>query len=287
MSYLKTILMILAGNLLVALATVLFILPENILCGGVTTVAIVLNTFIPLSRVMLISLINILLYLLGTICLGKKFALSSLLSTFVYPLLVSLLSMVDLQPFSKVDPLLASLYAGILLGAGLGLVFRVNASTGGMDIPALIIHKYLRIPQGQSVMIVDTLTILSGIFTFGLNSVLTGLIAVMSSSFMINRMQTLGSQAAQNVLIISEKWPEIQKYLLTVLDRGVTVLEGEGAWSHEKRPVLMCVIKTRDYATLQRGIEKIDPRAFIIVSDVHEVRGSGFTYEDSSTDAYS
>ncbi len=282
MSHLKTILMILAGNFLVAAAAVLFILPENILCGGVTTVAIVLNTFIPLSRVTLITVINTSLYIVGAIFLGKKFALSALLSTFVYPLFISLLSMVDLAPFSKVDPILAALYAGILSGAGLGLVFRVEASTGGMDIPALIIHKYVWIPQGQSVMIVDALTILSGVFAFGLNSVLTGLIAVMASSFMINRMQTLGSQPAQNVIIISEKWDQIQSYLLNTLDRGVTILEGEGAWSHEKRPVLMCVIRTRQYAALQRGIEKIDPHAFIIVSDVHEVRGSGFTYKDGS-----
>lgn len=151
-----------------------------------------------------------------------------------------------------------------------------------MDIPALLMHKYLRMPQSQAVMIVDALTILSGLYIFGLNSVLTGLIAVFSSSFMIDRIQTLGSQAAQNVMIISDMWPEIQKYLLDDISRGVTILDGHGAYSGDSRPVLMCVVKTREYAQVQREVGQIDPKAFIIVNSVHEVRGSGFTYEDGT-----
>ncbi len=282
MTNLKSALWIAAGNLLVAFASVFFILPENILSGGVTTVAIVLRGFFHFNEVITIVVVNIGLFLVGALFLGKKFALSSVLSTILYPLFVSLLSLVDTSPFSRIDPLLAAFYSGILTGAGLGLVFRVNASTGGMDIPALLMHKYLRMPQSQAVMIVDALTILSGLYIFGLNSVLTGLIAVFSSSFMIDRIQTLGSQAAQNVMIISDMWPEIQKYLLDDISRGVTILDGHGAYSGDSRPVLMCVVKTREYAQVQREVGQIDPKAFIIVNSVHEVRGSGFTYEDGT-----
>lgn len=274
--------MITAGNLLVAIAVVFFILPENILSGGVATVAILLHAVTGISNVVLIVALNLGLFVLGALCLGKKFAISSFLSTLLYPLFVALLSTLDLAPFKTVDPILASFYSGIITGAGLGLVFRVNASTGGMDIPALILHKYLRIPQGQSVLIVDSITILCGLFTFGLNPVLTGLIAIMSSTFTINAIQTMGGQSAQNLMIISEKYKEIEDYLLDDLSRGVTILQGKGAWSNENRPVLMCVVHTREYATVQREIGKIDPKAFVIVNNVHEVWGSGFTYKDGT-----
>lgn len=279
---LQTVLMITAGNLLVAIAVVFFILPENILSGGVATVAILLHAVTGISNVVLIVALNLGLFVLGALCLGKKFAISSFLSTLLYPLFVALLSTLDLAPFKTVDPILASFYSGIITGAGLGLVFRVNASTGGMDIPALILHKYLRIPQGQSVLIVDSITILCGLFTFGLNPVLTGLIAIMSSTFTINAIQTMGGQSAQNLMIISEKYKEIEDYLLDDLSRGVTILQGKGAWSNENRPVLMCVVHTREYATVQREIGKIDPKAFVIVNNVHEVWGSGFTYKDGT-----
>lgn len=278
----KTGLAIAAGNFLVAVASVFFILPENILCGGVTTVALVLNAVLPISSVALISIINIGLFVVGALFLGRRFALNSFLSTLLYPLFVSMLSVLDAAPFREVDPLLASLYSGILMGVGLGLVFRVNASTGGMDIPALMLHRYLHVPPGQSVLIIDTITIAAGLPIFGLNAVLVGLIAVMSSTWTINWMQTLGGEAAQNLMIISEKYQEIQDYLLEDLSRGATILEGYGAWSKEKRPVLMCVVKTREYARVQRAVGRIDPKAFVIVNSVREVWGSGFTYKDGT-----
>lgn len=281
-SIVKTILAIAAGNFLVAVAAVFFILPENILSGGVTTVALVVHALSGLNSVILIGLVNTALFVIGALLLGKKFALNSFLSSLLYPLFVSLLSLLDIDPFRQVDPLLASLYSGILMGVGLGLVFRVDASTGGMDIPALLLHKYLHLPQGQCVLIVDSLTILSGLPIFGLNAVLTGLIAVMSSTFTINWMQTLGGSSALNLLIISDKYREIEAWLLQDLSRGVTLLEGQGGWSQEKRPVLMCVVNTREYARVQREIGTIDPKAFVIVTSVHEVWGSGFTYKDGT-----
>ncbi|WP_323089711.1 YitT family protein [Allobaculum sp. JKK-2023] len=276
----KTLFSILLGNFLVAIGTVFFILPEDILNGGVTTVAILLRGLFGWNEVLVIYIANIGLFFLGWACLGKKFAATIALSTFIYPFLVSLLSPLDTAPFANIDPILSALYSGIITGAGLGLVFRVNASTGGMDIPALLMHKYLHIPTGQCVMIVDSITILSGLPVFGLNSVLIGLISVMSMTFMINQLQTLGSESAMSVMIISEKWPEIQDYLLEDISRGVTILQGEGAWSKQSRPVLMCVINTRQYAKVQREVGLIDPKAFLIANNVHEVRGAGFTYKD-------
>ena len=276
----RHILFIIIGNLLVAFASVFFILPGNILSGGVTTVSILLNHFIPISRVALIFILNVSLFIIGAIFLGKSFAISSILSTILYPLFVSLLSMLDTAPFGKIDPILSALYAGLITGSGLGLVFRVNASTGGMDIPALLLHKYAGIPTSRAVMFVDALTILSGLWVYGVSSILTGLVAVMASSFAINYISTYGGEEAQNVMIISEKWPEIEDTLLHQFDRGVTLLDGRGAWSNESRPVLMCVVRKREYGRILREVAKIDPKAFIIANSVHEVRGQGFTIYD-------
>lgn len=282
-NYGKTILYIIAGNFLVAFGVVFFILPNHILSGGVATLAIALEPFVPLSEVTIINVLTIALFFVGWIFLGKKFAISCVLSTIIYPLFISGLSMLDTTPFKSVEPMLAAIYSGLLVGVGLGLVFRVNGSTGGMDIPALILHKYSHMSQSLCVLIVDTLTILLGLYTYGINSVLTGIIAVFASSYAINWTMTLGSQSAKNVMIISEHWQEIVKYLQTDVDRGVTLLEGEGAWSKEKKPVVMCVITDRQYPKTAAELAKIDPAAFIIVSDVHEVRGNGFTYEDKAS----
>jgi uncharacterized membrane-anchored protein YitT (DUF2179 family) len=243
---------------------------------------LILAPFVPIGSVTLIAILNMVLFLLGLIFLGKRFALNSLLSTILYPLFTVILSRFDPAPFKTVDPILSAIYSGLLIGVGLGLVFRQSASTGGMDIPALILHKYARIPQGTSVMIVDSLTILCGLAVYGLNSVLTGLIAVFITSQSINFTQTLGAQSAYNVMVISEKWEEIRTFLLGDIDRGVTILSGKGAYSNTERPVLMCVISTRQYARIESKIAAIDPKAFIIVTNVHEVRGSGFTFKDGS-----
>lgn len=276
----KTILYIIAGNFLVACGVVFFILPNNILSGGVATLAISMEPFVPLSEVTLINIWTVSLFIVGWIFLGRKFAFSCLLSTIIYPLCISLLSLLDTTAFNSVEPMLAAIYSGLLVGVGLGLVFRVNGSTGGVDIPALILHKYSHLSQSFCVMIVDVLTILPGLYIYGINSVLTGIISVFASSYAISWTMNLGSQSAKNVMIISEQWQEIVKYLQTDVDRGVTLLDGEGAWSKEKKPVIMCVITDRQYPKAAADVARIDPEAFIIVSDVHEVRGRGFTYED-------
>lgn len=282
MKQLKDLCTIVLGNFLLAVAVVFFILPENILSGGVATVALILQPITHISSIVLIAVVNIGLFVVGALCLGKNFALRSILSTFLYPLFTSMLSYVDPRVFEGVNPILSALFAGLICGLGLGLVFRVDGSTGGMDIPALIMHKFLGIPQGTAVLIVDTLTIVPGFFLYGLNAVLTGLLGVAACSYAISRVQTMGGQSAFNIMIISNEYEKVKSYLLEDISRGVTILNGYGAWSKQERPVLMCVVSTREYARIESGISAIDPRAFIIVNSVHEVHGSGFTYKDGT-----
>lgn len=277
----KNLMTIILGNLLVAFSVCFFILPGNILAGGTATVALVICRYIPVSQVMVINILTIGLFLVGWAALGKRFAVRSLVSSVVYPIFIAVLNQLDTTAFSHVEPMLSALYAGLIMGAGLGLVFRAGASTGGMDVPALILNRYGHLPLNTSVMIIDTLTILAGMYVYGLNSFLTGLLSIFAMSYAINWMSTAGSNAAKNVMVISDEWEKIRDYMLKDIDRGVTILEGSGAWTRQKRPVLMCVVPNRHYSILEEGISRIDPEAFIIVTDVHEVRGRGFTFPDT------
>lgn len=218
------------------------------------------------------------LFILGAFLLGKQFAMKSVISTIVYPVFVTGLSQVATM-FPKdtfvMPAYVATIYAGVLVGIGLGLVFRVNSSTGGMDILALILHKYLKIPEGTSVMIVDGLTVLLGVVTHGLTPALIGIMSVFVCGIAIDKTVMLGMQSAKNVMIISTEWKQIRRILLETVDRGVTILDGSGGYTQAPKPVLMCVIKQKQYPLLESSVLEIDPKAFIIVNDVHQVHGAG------------
>lgn len=275
--------MILLGNFVVACSVSFFILPNNILTGGVAGVSVALKPIIPLDSVLMIDILTVGLFIIGAIFLGKRFAMKSVISTIFYPLFVTLLSyFVSFFPKDTfvMPAYVATIYAGVITGIGLGLVFRVNASTGGMDIVALVLHKYLKIPEGTSVMIVDGLTVLLGVLTYGLTPALIGIMSVFVCGVAIDKTVMLGMQSAKNVMIISTEWKQIRRILLETVDRGVTILDGNGGYTQAPRPVLMCVIKQKQYPILEAGVLSIDPKAFIIVNDVHQVHGAGFTYKD-------
>lgn len=279
------IMYILLGNFLVACGTTFFILPNNILNGGTAGVAVALQPLFHIDTVWMTNALTVGLYGVGVIFLGKRFAMRSLISTICYPVFILLLNQyVNTLPRATfiMPAYLASIYSGLLLGVGLGLVFRVDASTGGMDVPALILHKYTQLSSGDAVMIVDIATVALGIYTYGLVPALIGILSVYISGAAINRTMTLRSQAAKNVMIISDSWQVIKEVLLNEVDRGVTILEGHGGYTGNSRPVLMCVINQKQYPKLEQAVLHKDPHAFIIVNDVQEVKGYGFSYEEDS-----
>lgn len=217
-NYVKDVFVVLLGNLMVAVSVAFFVLPNNTLTGGVAGVAVALKPLLPfIPSVWLINILMIGLYIVGAIFLGKAFALKSLISTFSYSFFVSLLTYVTTL-FPKgtfvMQPMLASIYCGLISGIGLGLCFRVNASTGGMDIPALLIHKYTHISSGNSVMMIDALTVLLGMTTYGIEPALIGVLSVFASGFAIDKTILIGSSTAINCMVISDKWVEIKNHVL-------------------------------------------------------------------------
>lgn len=275
---------ILAGNIALAIGVAWFILPNDVLTGGLPGIAIALQKLIPLSPEIMINIGTVGLFLLGVLILGKKFAMKTILSTICYPLLLSLFSFIATNCLAAdtfiMDKYLATIYGGALMGIGIGCVFRTGASTGGMDIPPLVINKYTHIPLPTLVMIVDALTVMLGALTYGLQAALTGVLSVWVSSFMINKTMLIGGHDAKNVMIVSDKYKEIMDRIHETLERGTTIINAVGGYSQEQKPVLMVVIVNKQLPQLQKMVSHIDPEAFVIVMNANEVQGLGFTYEE-------
>lgn len=275
---------IVAGNISLAAGVAWFILPNNVLTGGLAGIAIAMNKIIPLSPEIIINLGTFGLFLVGAMILGKKFAMKTILSTIAYPLLLSLFTFAATNYIPAdtfiMDKYLATIYGGALMGIGIGCVFRTGSSTGGMDIPPLIINKYTHIPLPTLVLAVDAITVMLGAAAYGLEAALTGILSVWVSSVLINKTMLIGGHDAKNVMIISDKHQEIMDHIHDMLDRGTTVLEATGGYSKEKKPVIMVVVVNKQVPQLQRLVAHIDPDAFVIVMSANEVQGLGFTYEE-------
>lgn len=272
--------LVVMGNLVLAAGVGLFVLPNHILSGGVAGIAVALEPVIHVDPNTMINILTICLFGVGTMILGKKFAIKTAMSSILYPVFLTVISQFADTVYITNNVLLASLYGGIMIGLGVGLVFRTGASTGGMDIPPLIINKYTGIPLPSLVLVIDSLTVILGALVYGIEAALIGIISVWVSSYMINKAITFGGHDAKNVMIISEKYQEIMDQICQSMNRGATILEAVGGYTGEKRPVLMIVIVKKQFAELNRIVSHIDPSAFVIVTEAHEVQGEGFTYEE-------
>ena len=273
----KELLIIMIGNFILAVSVVAFILPNDILSGGVAGVAVLLGPFLALDQSLLITIINTCLFIVGLIFLGKHFAFTTLISTITYPFFIMILPL--FLPDFHLDPILAAIYAGLLGGIGIGLVVRQGASTGGMDIPPLIAHKYLHADLSKCVMITDGITVLLGLWIYGVETVLIGLISVYVTGKAISFIITFGASKAKSIEIISDYNDAISSDIQSEMNRGTTLLMAEGGYTRKKRPVLMVIVTEKEYHTVMNIIERYDKEAFLIVKDVQEVHGEGFSFE--------
>ncbi|MGX8851873.1 YitT family protein [Amedibacillus sp. YH-ame10] len=272
------IITIIIGNLVIAAGVSFFVLPLNILSGGVAGISIALKPIFHLEPTIVINVLTIGLYIAGAIFLGKRFALKTIVSTIVYPLFITILSAYSHNVHITDNVLLASIYAGVCVGVGIGMVYRVGGSTGGMDIPPLIINKYTKIPLPKLVVCIDGATVLLGALTYGVEASMVGLVSVWVCGQVIDKVIMIGAHEAKNVMIISEKHEELMQVIYQNIDRGATILHAQGGYTREEKPVIMMVLVKKQYAELNRIISNVDPEAFVIVSDVNEVHGEGFTY---------
>lgn len=271
--------LIILGNVILAIGVGVFVLPSNILTGGVAGVSVALEPFLHIQPSIMINVLTVALFLVGSLFLGKKFAMNTVISSILYPTLLTFIS-ANFDEQVTDNPILCSIYAGVFVGAGVGLVFRAGASTGGMDIPPLIINKFTGIPLPTLVLITDGITVCLGILAYGFEAALIGLISVYLSSMMVNKVLTIGGHDAKNVMIISNRYEEIMSSIYTEINRGATIIEATGGYTGEKRPVIMVVVPKKQLPPLNRLITHIDPEAFVVVTDTTEVQGLGFSYQE-------
>lgn len=272
-------LLIVAGNALLAIGVGVFVLPIHLLSGGVAGIAVALEPWTHVDPSVMINVLTIALFLIGALLLGKKFAVNTVVSTILYPLFLTVIT-THFNEQVTTSLLLSAVYAGVLCGMGIGLVFRSGASTGGMDIPPLIINKFTGIPLPTLVMITDGLTVCLGMATYGLEAALIGLISVYLTGLMIDKVLTIGGHDAKNVMIISKHYEEIMSKIYSDLNRGATIIKAMGGYTKEEHPIIMVVVAKKQLPALNRLIHHIDPEAFVVVTDTMEVQGLGFSYQE-------
>jgi uncharacterized membrane-anchored protein YitT (DUF2179 family) len=270
--------MIEIATLLFAFSIGLFILPGNVLTGGVAGIATLLKAYIPISEDYLVIIINTLLFIIGSILLGKEFFLNTLVYSVSYPFMLLLVTR-HLPPIN-IDPLLGAIYGGFVGGIAIGIMFRNGGSSGGVDVIALIMEKYFNVKPSNTVMVIDALTVIAGLYIYGLNSVLIGLLSVYLLSFSMERTISMyRGIEGKKFEIISDKYEEINEAILKKIDRGTTIINVEGGYSHQERKVLMAVVSNEQLSEVKKVIDEYDPDAFVIISDVKDVNGEGFTFE--------
>ncbi len=273
----KNLIQITIGCLILAFSVSVFVLPFNILSGGVAGLAVALNFLIDVDPTIIINISMLILFVVGTIFLGRKFALSTFITTILYPLMIILINSFEIVV--DIDPFLASLYAGLMGGAGVGLVFKAGASTGGMDIPPLIINKYTGIKLSTLILITDAITVFLGIISYGLAAVLIGFIAVWGTSFAIDKVLTFGAERAKAIYVISDKIDDINDMVQNTILRGTTILQAKGGYTRDDKEVLLVVLTGNQYPNFMRLVNEIDKQAFLIIQDANEVHGNGFSFD--------
>lgn len=278
-SMFKDIALVIIGNFILASSVGFFILPYRVLSGGVAGIAVALEPITHIAAQLWIYILIIGLFIIGSIFLGRKFAVHTALSSFLYPIFLTYITSLNWNVGVHVEPLLASLYGGLLAGIGVGLVFRTGASTGGMDVPPLVVNKYFGVPVSKMVLLFDALTVLLGFSVFGLEAVLIGLISVWACAFSLDKVLLFGGQEARSVMIISDSYREITQAIHDFLDRGTTLLEAEGGYTGDARKIVLSVINKNQYPELVKVVSMIDKNAFIIVTDANEVKGNGFSFD--------
>lgn len=269
---------VLAGNVILAFTVTAFIVPQGIIMGGATGLGLTIAHYLPFSLSAIVLAVNIALFLLGAAALGKKFALTTLVSSFAYPIILSVMQQFPVLGRLTENTMLSAVYGAIFLGIGVGIIVRVGASTGGTDILALVLNKYLHIPVAGLIYGVDFL-VLGGQLSFSdSEQILYGILVLLLETLVLNRVMVMG-QSQMQLFVVSESHEEIRREMLRKLDAGVTMIQIETGYAKEESRGVLCIVPGRKLFSARELVHSIDPKAFITISKINEVRGRGFTLE--------
>ena len=269
---------ILLGNALYSLAVALFLEPAGLITGGATGIALAIGrlTGLPISGLLLF--INLAMLVWGWAVLGRAFALNTLASSVLSPAFLGLFEGLLAGRVLTEDIFLCTVFAGLGIGVALGLVIRSGASTGGLDIPPLVLNKWFKLPVSATMLAFDIVVLLMQAVFSPVQQVLYGVVMVLIHTIVMDKMLMLGASRTE-VKIVSGQSDAICAAILAQLDRGVTILHGEGGYTHEPSAVLLSIVSNRELPRLEKLAHSIDPTCFLIVSHVTEVSGRGFSLD--------
>jgi uncharacterized membrane-anchored protein YitT (DUF2179 family) len=264
------------GAGLLALNIALLLVPNKIVSGGATGIATLLYYTLGTQVGTMVLILNIPLFIAGVKWGGgMRFAVRTIYATVVMSLLTDLFTpwAATLPPID--DPLLFVLYGGLIDGIGMGLVFRGQGTTGGTDVVARLLHHWKGIPFGTTILVVNSIVLIGAAAVFGLEAAMYALILTFVAARVVDIVQGENNYG-RAAIIISSQASDIRSSVLTVLERGVTVLEGRGGYTEAGLEVLYCVVARGEVSILKRLVQSIDPKAFVVITEASEVLGEGF-----------
>lgn len=266
----------LVGSILFAVGIVCFVNPANLAPGGMSGIAILLNYLWGLPIGLMSTLLNVPLLILSCLFLGRSLTIKTVKSLLISSIMVDMV-VTRLVPVYVGDQMIGAVFGGVLMGAGLAVIFLRGSTTGGTDIISFLVRKwYPHIPIGRLMMVVDCVILGISIVVFGnMEAGLYGLISLFCCTKVIDSI-IYGLDKGSMVTVISAKNDEIAAQIMKELERGVTLLDGKGAYTGDKREVLICAVRKQQYGRLRAIVYENDPSAFMIVSETSEVLGEGF-----------
>lgn len=269
-------LVVIAGNCLYAFGVAMFIIPGGLITGGTTGIGLFINDISGLSVTVFVFCFNMVMFFIGFLAFGWKFAANTIVSTISYPVALGIITELLGEYCLTQDMILCTIFGGICIGGAIGIVMRAGASTGGMDIPPLVLHKYFKIPVSRSIYVFDMLILLLQTLHSTGEQVLYGILLVLVYSAVLDKCLMMGT-AKMQIKVVSDKIEEIREAVLRDIDRGVTMLNSETGYMKRDTYVLLTVVSARELARLEKLIHAVDEHAFVIINRVTEVSGRGFS----------
>jgi len=283
----RNTLILLLGNLFLAIGSVFFAVKVGVVTGGLAGLGIIINELSGFSYSAFIAIGTWFFFFVGLAFLGKEFALKTLLSSIAFPFFTYICELlsnyldikfpdifyVNVNDVGSV--ILYAIYSAIFVGIGIGLVFKIGGSTGGLDVPSLMIANKFNISIDRVVFLIDGLIVLSSAFIVGFVPALIGVISAYLCGVMIDKVIVSGSESLM-VHILSEKHEEINHFINYTMERGTTYIHGEGGYTFQRKKIIEVVIGRREYHDLKQKVHQIDPSAFMIVLSARDVYGYGF-----------
>ena len=272
----KKIFFVLLGNTIYAAGLAAFVFPTGLITGGTTGRGLIANHYFGVPIEIFAAIFNVVMFVLAVLVLGKSFALTSLISTFYFPFILGVVQKIDgLQGWTD-DPMLCTIFAGVSIGVGIGMVIKAGASTGGMDIPPLIFNKKMGLPVSVGLYLFDFGILVGQMLFRDKEKSLYGILLVMIYTVLVDKVLLMGKTQMQ-VKIMSKSYREINDAIHQKLDRGTTLFKTESGYLHEDGFAVMTVVSNRELPKLNALVMEIDDKAFMVISQVSEVKGRGFT----------